>query len=263
VTTRVVGDVDMDTAGVLATQLDRDADGFAGDVTVDLASVTFLDSTGLCALLRARTGLIALHRSLVAGPSRAAAARIFELAVLQHTFRLAPEPFCTSGTRRGGSTEHLGPHVFARPRRNPSPPVGDGGDKTQAPPIAGVVVTDAWQRLIVVVDFDAQAALVERGDDCGRRTRVHDGVRRQLGHDELRVASDSVRTGNRGEPFPECVTSKPWGRRRPSGMESHRNESATWGTVVTYPGRCPRESSRATPSSPYHDTTYPTAFSAA
>jgi len=46
VTVRVVGDVDMDTAGMLAAQLDRAVAGYPGDVTVDLAGVTFLDSTG-------------------------------------------------------------------------------------------------------------------------------------------------------------------------------------------------------------------------
>ena len=44
VTVRVVGDVDMATAGVLEAQLDRAVEGFAGDVTVDLTGVTFLDS---------------------------------------------------------------------------------------------------------------------------------------------------------------------------------------------------------------------------
>jgi stage II sporulation protein AA (anti-sigma F factor antagonist) len=92
VTVRVVGDVDMDTASMLAAQLDRAVEGFPGDVTVDLAGVTFLDPTGLCVLLRARAALIALDRGLgVAGASRAAA-RIFELAGLRDKFRLASEP---------------------------------------------------------------------------------------------------------------------------------------------------------------------------
>ena len=92
VTVLVVGDVDMDTARALATQLDRAVEGFAGDVTVDLAGVTFLDSTGLHVLLRARAALISLDRGLLlAGPSRAAT-RIFELAGLQDQFRLASKP---------------------------------------------------------------------------------------------------------------------------------------------------------------------------
>jgi anti-sigma B factor antagonist len=92
VTIRVVGDVDMDTASVLAAQLDRAVQSLRGDVTVDLGGVTFLDSIGLCVLLRARAALDSAGRQLlVAAPARAAT-RIFELAGLQDTFRLASEP---------------------------------------------------------------------------------------------------------------------------------------------------------------------------
>ena len=89
---RVVGDLDMDTATVLASQLHRAVEGFAGDVTVDLAGVTFLDSVGLHALLRARTALDAVGRQLLLAAPARAATRIFELAGLQDTFRLASEP---------------------------------------------------------------------------------------------------------------------------------------------------------------------------
>jgi anti-anti-sigma factor len=82
----------MDPPSVLAAQLDLAVEGFAGDVTVDLADVTFLDSTGLCVLLRARAALITLDRGLVVAGASRAAARIFELAGLQHKFRLASEP---------------------------------------------------------------------------------------------------------------------------------------------------------------------------
>ena len=92
VTVRVVGEVDMETASVLAAQLGRAVDGFPGDVTVDLAGVTFLDSTGLCTLLRARAALIAHDRGLGVAAASRAAARIFELAGLQDKFRLASEP---------------------------------------------------------------------------------------------------------------------------------------------------------------------------
>ena len=92
VTVRVVGDLDMDTAAVLAAQLDRAVEGSAGDVTVDLARVTFLDSVGLHVLLRARTALDAVGRQLLLGAPARAATRIFELAGVQHTFRLATEP---------------------------------------------------------------------------------------------------------------------------------------------------------------------------
>jgi anti-anti-sigma factor len=91
VTVRVMGDVDMDTASKLAGQLHRAIDGFSGDVTVDMAGVTFLDSMGLHVLLRARTALDAVGRELVlAGPGRAAT-RIFELAGLQGKFRMTSD----------------------------------------------------------------------------------------------------------------------------------------------------------------------------
>jgi anti-sigma B factor antagonist len=92
VTVRVVGDVDIDTAGVLAAQLDRAVDGFTGDVTVDMAGVAFLDSLGLCVLLRARSALDAAGRQLLLAAPARAATRIFELTGLQHRFRLASEP---------------------------------------------------------------------------------------------------------------------------------------------------------------------------
>ena len=59
-----------------------------GDVTVDLADVTF---DRLCVLLRARTALDAVGRHLLLGGPARAATRIFELAGLQDTFRLATE----------------------------------------------------------------------------------------------------------------------------------------------------------------------------
>jgi anti-sigma B factor antagonist len=92
VTVRVIGDVDMDTAAVLAGQLDRTFDGFSGDVTVDMAGVTFLDSVGLHVLLRARAALDAVGRELLLAAPARAATRILELAGLQDTFRLATEP---------------------------------------------------------------------------------------------------------------------------------------------------------------------------
>jgi anti-sigma B factor antagonist len=59
----VTGEVDMATAGLLEAQLERAVEGCAGAVTVNMAGVTFLDSTGLSVLLRARGALIALDRT--------------------------------------------------------------------------------------------------------------------------------------------------------------------------------------------------------
>jgi anti-anti-sigma factor len=60
-------------------------------VTVNLAGVTFMDSTGLIALLRAHAALITLDRRLVVDAPAPAATRIFELTGLQDTFQLASE----------------------------------------------------------------------------------------------------------------------------------------------------------------------------
>jgi anti-sigma B factor antagonist len=92
VTIRVVGEVDMATAGLLAAQLERAVEGCVGAVTVNMAGVTFLDSTGLTVLLRARAALIAVDRDLVVTAPSRPTTRIFELTGLHDTFRLASEP---------------------------------------------------------------------------------------------------------------------------------------------------------------------------
>jgi anti-anti-sigma factor len=89
---RVVGDLDMATAELLGAELERAVDSFAGDVTVNLAAVTFLDSTGLIVLLRGYAALGALGRRLVVAAPARAVKHILELTGLQDTFQLAPEP---------------------------------------------------------------------------------------------------------------------------------------------------------------------------
>ena len=59
---------------------------------MDLAGVTFLDSTGLCVLLQTRAALIALDRDLVVTAPSRSSMRIFELTGLHDTFRLAHGP---------------------------------------------------------------------------------------------------------------------------------------------------------------------------
>ena len=90
-TIRAVGELDMATAGLLSAELDRAIERVAGDVTVNLAAVTFVDSTGLSALLRAHAALAALGRCLVVDSPAPAATRIVELTGLQDTFQLATE----------------------------------------------------------------------------------------------------------------------------------------------------------------------------
>jgi anti-sigma B factor antagonist len=52
-TIQLGGEVDLATAGPLQDRLELVTDATTGDVTVDLTNVTFLDSTGLAALLAA------------------------------------------------------------------------------------------------------------------------------------------------------------------------------------------------------------------
>jgi anti-sigma B factor antagonist len=92
VTLRVVGEVDLATAGVLTAELDRAIAGFDGSVTVNLGGVTFLDSIALCALLRARGALDASDRTLVVTEPGPATMRVFGLTGLLDTFCLATEP---------------------------------------------------------------------------------------------------------------------------------------------------------------------------
>ena len=91
VTLTVIGELDLLTVGVLTAQLERAIDGFDGEVTVNMAGVTFLDSTGLATLLRAHTALDAVGRSLLLSQPQRATTRLLELSGLHDTFRLAPE----------------------------------------------------------------------------------------------------------------------------------------------------------------------------
>ncbi len=49
----VTGEIDMTTADILSGYLDKAIDGGDGGVVVDLAGVSFLDSTGIAVLTRA------------------------------------------------------------------------------------------------------------------------------------------------------------------------------------------------------------------
>jgi anti-anti-sigma factor len=87
----VVGEVDLATVGGFAA-LDRAIVGFDGVVTVNLAGVTFMDSSALCALLRAHVALDAVGRTLVVAEPGPVARRLFELAGVRDTLRLVTEP---------------------------------------------------------------------------------------------------------------------------------------------------------------------------
>lgn len=81
------GDIDSFTAPDLDAALQ--GLGTTGDVTVGLAGVAFIDSSGLRALITAHTALAGQgHRLILVEPSRAAA-RLFEISGLTDQFHLA------------------------------------------------------------------------------------------------------------------------------------------------------------------------------
>jgi anti-sigma B factor antagonist len=89
---RVVGDVDLVTAGLLGAELEQAVEGSDGAVIVNMAGVTFLDSAGLWVLLRAQAALDTLGRRLVVASPARPASRTLELAGLLDTFHLPSEP---------------------------------------------------------------------------------------------------------------------------------------------------------------------------
>jgi len=82
------GEVDLATAPRLRAAIDEAIEGGSGRVVIDLAEVTFMDSTGLVALVGALRRLTAagreLHVTCPAGPVR----RLFELTRLERTLRV-------------------------------------------------------------------------------------------------------------------------------------------------------------------------------
>ena len=90
VTLAVIGELDLLTVGLLTAQLERAIDGFDGAVTLNMAGVTFLDSTALCALVRGPYRARCGGSSLVLAEPRRATTRLLELTGLLDTFPLAP-----------------------------------------------------------------------------------------------------------------------------------------------------------------------------
>jgi stage II sporulation protein AA (anti-sigma F factor antagonist) len=77
-TVRVAGEVDLDTADQLAAGLDA----CHGRVVVDLAGVTFIDSSGLGTLVRARNRLASEGGGLFVQDPSERVRRLFELTGL-------------------------------------------------------------------------------------------------------------------------------------------------------------------------------------
>jgi anti-anti-sigma factor len=85
---RVGGEVDVSSVGELSAALEKLVAGGATDVRLDLSAVSFIDSTGLTALLTARTQLEGRGQVVVQQAS-SAVRRTFEVAGLDVYFGTA------------------------------------------------------------------------------------------------------------------------------------------------------------------------------
>jgi anti-anti-sigma factor len=85
---RVRGEVDLATAPALTTALDAAIRDSLGAFVIDLGDVTFLDSSAVSALLRARAALGREDRDLVIVCPPGAPRRIFEIAGITDLFAL-------------------------------------------------------------------------------------------------------------------------------------------------------------------------------
>ena len=145
VTVRVVGEVDMATAGVLAARLDRAIKCFNGGVRVNLAGVTFMDSTGL----HARCVLGPRSPRSVAGwssPSRVGNGTACSSWPAYSTplnwpasplndprdWRAGQHSISTHTCLPAAVGTHPHPSVTAATRRNPHPPSADTRTPIQA-----------------------------------------------------------------------------------------------------------------------------------
>ncbi len=85
----VVGDVDMATADELREVAVRAITAFTGTVRVDLSQVTFMDSTGLNALIAIRNHCEPHHVLVLEGPPPQVR-RILEVSGLDGLFTIEP-----------------------------------------------------------------------------------------------------------------------------------------------------------------------------
>lgn len=92
---RVRGELDLASAPQLAAALADSTGGSSDPVTLDLAGVTFIDSSALRTLVLAGRDLSEAGRTLQIGPRSDMVTRVLEMTHLdQHTeaFQVLPEP---------------------------------------------------------------------------------------------------------------------------------------------------------------------------
>ena len=81
----LAGEADLSTVDMIAAWVDG-APGEAGDVSLDLSGVAYMDSSGLRALLDARTHLADQGRRLTVEAFSAPVARLFEITGVSDLF---------------------------------------------------------------------------------------------------------------------------------------------------------------------------------
>jgi anti-sigma B factor antagonist len=88
----VTGELDVETAPQLSEEVEIAVWSTVGAFVLDLSGVTFLDSSGLHSLLRARAYLAREDRPLVLVCPPGAARRVLDLASVLDTFVVYPSP---------------------------------------------------------------------------------------------------------------------------------------------------------------------------
>ncbi len=163
-TVRVGGELDAAVAPTLRDQLDLAIAAGSGDVLIDMAGVTFLDSTAVNELVRAHVALCDAGRSLVVADLAPVVTRTFAITGLLDS---CPR-WSDQDERGGGSQQSCSLHTYlpvsvgAQPhpsvtastmRRPPAAPGIGGGGHLRA------------HRVVVVVNLDPQPPVLERPHD--------------------------------------------------------------------------------------------------
>jgi anti-anti-sigma factor len=91
VSARVTGELDLATAPDLRQRLEAVIDAGTGDLKLDLAEVTFLDSSGLVVLLAARQRLHDTNRRLTVLHASRSVHRVFEVSGLLDVLDVRPD----------------------------------------------------------------------------------------------------------------------------------------------------------------------------
>jgi anti-sigma B factor antagonist len=91
------GEVDLAVLPAIEEQLDAAIRESVGAFVIDLTEVTFIDSTGLQALLRARALLGREDRALAVVCPHGPVRRVFELAGVSDVFVFYPSPEAAAG----------------------------------------------------------------------------------------------------------------------------------------------------------------------